>query len=295
MNILVTGANGQVGRELVRCGAEAGIDVVALARADLDITDREAVRRTVEQAAPDAVVNAAAYTAVDRAESEPEAAFAVNRDGAAHCAAACADAGIPLVHISTDYVFDGTKGEPYTETDAPNPLGVYGASKWAGEEAVRDRLDAHVILRTSWVFSAHGSNFVKTMLRLSREREELRVVADQRGNPTAAADIARAALRIVQRAATREDASWGTFHFAGTPATTWHGLAEAVVAEARRHGPVRTQRVEPIPTSAYPTPARRPADARLDCARIAREWGIGPPGWQEAVARVVAEVARREL
>ncbi len=290
MRTLVTGAHGQVGRELVRCGEEAGIDVVGLARADLDITDREAVRRAVEQAAADAVVNAAAYTAVDRAESEPKAAFAVNRDGAAHLAAACAEAGIPLVHISTDYVFDGTKGAPYAETDAPNPLGVYGASKWAGEEAVRERLDAHVVLRTSWVFSAHGGNFVKTMLRLSREREELRVVADQRGNPTAAVAIARAALRIAQRATTERDVSWGTFHFAGTPATTWHGLAEAVVAEARRHGPVLARRVESIPTSAYPTPARRPADTRLDCTRIVRGWGIEPTGWEEAVARVVAEI-----
>ena len=227
---------------------------------------------------------------MDRAESEPDLAFAVNRDGAAHLAEACAEAGIPLVHFSTDYVFDGTKGAPYTEADAPNPLGVYGQSKWAGEEAVRERLDRHVILRTSWVFSAHGHNFVKTMLRLSGERDELRVVADQHGNPTAAADIARAALRIAQRAVAEPDAAWGTFHFAGTPATTWHGFAEAVVAEARRHGEVRAERVEPIPTSDYPTPARRPADARLDGTRLARVWGIEPPPWQPALARVVAEV-----
>lgn len=290
MKILVPGANGQVGRELVRCGAERGIEVVGLGRAELDVTDAAAVRRAVETHAPGAVVNAAAYTAVDRAEEEPALAFAVNRDGAAHCAAACAEAGIPLVHISTDYVFDGTKGAPYTEGDAPNPLGVYGQSKWAGEEAVRARLDAHVILRTSWVFSAHGHNFVKTMLRLSREREVLRVVADQQGNPTAAADIARAALHIVEEVAVREGAAWGTVHFAGTPATTWHGLAEAVVAEARRHGPVHVRTVEPIPTSAYPTPARRPADVRLDCSRIERVWGLEPPAWRPAVARVVAEL-----
>jgi dTDP-4-dehydrorhamnose reductase len=288
MRVLVTGANGQVGRELVRRGAELGLEVVALGRAELDITDRAAVQRAVEDRAPDAVVNAAAYTAVDRAETESELAFAVNRDGAVHCADACADAGIPLVHVSTDYVFDGTKGAPYTEEDAPSPLGVYGESKWAGEEAVRGRLDAHVILRTSWVVSAHGHNFVKTMLRLSGEREELRVVADQKGNPTAAADIARAALRIVEDVSGGREAAYGTYHFAGTPATTWHGLAEAVVAEARRHGPVRTQTVEPIPTSAYPTPARRPADTRLDCSRIGRTWGIEPPAWRPAVARIVA-------
>jgi dTDP-4-dehydrorhamnose reductase len=260
----------------------------------LDVTDAEAVRRAVEQYAPDVVVNAAAYTAVDRAESEPEAAFAVNRDGAAHCAEACAVAGIPLIHFSTDYVFDGTKGAPYTEDDAPNPLGVYGASKLVGEEAVRDRLDTHVILRTSWVFSAHGHNFVKTMLRLCRERDVLRVVADQHGNPTAARDLALAALRIARRAVTADRAAWGTYHLAGTPATTWHGLAEAVVAEARPHGPVRAERVEAIPTSDYPTPARRPADTRLDGERIERSWGIAPPDWRDALAQVVAELAERD-
>lgn len=294
MRVLVAGAGGQVGRELVRAAASFDGEIIGLGRAALDVTDAEAARRAVEQHAPDVVINAAAYTAVDRAESEPEAAFAVNCDGAAHCAEACAAAGIPLIHFSTDYVFDGSKSAPYTEDDAPNPLGVYGASKLAGEEAVRDRLDAHVILRTSWVFSAHGHNFVKTMLRLCRERDELRVVADQHGNPTAAADIARTALAIAQRAVAGEAAAWGTFHFAGMPSTTWHGLAEAVVAEARTHGSVRAERVEPISTSEYPTPARRPADTRLDGERIERDWGIEPPDWREALALVVAELAERD-
>ncbi len=291
MKLLVTGAGGQVGRELVRAAGFGG-EVVGLTRSDLDVTDREAVRRVVERYAPAAVINAAAYTAVDRAETEPDLAFSVNRDGPAHLAAACAAAGIPLVHFSTDYVFDGTKGVPYTEADPANPLGVYGQSKWAGEEAVRERLDRHVILRTSWVFSAHGHNFVKTMLRLSREREVLRVVADQRGNPTAAADIARLALEVAHRAATDPDAPRGTYHVAGAPATTWHGLAEAVVQEARQHG-ARAVRIEPIPTSAYPTPARRPPDARLDTGRLAEVWGIEPPPWRAALRRVVAELAER--
>lgn len=287
--MLVTGAGGQVGRELVRASASFEGEIIGLGRAGLDVTDADAVCRAVDQHAPDIVINAAAYTAVDRAESEPEAAFAVNRDGAAHCAEACAEADIPLIHFSTDYVFDGTKGEPYTEDDTTNPLGVYGASKWAGEEAIRTALDVHLILRTSWVFSAHGHNFVKTMLRLCRERDELRVVADQRGNPSAARDLAAAALRIARRVA-EPGAPWGTYHLAGVPATTWHGLAEAVVAEARKHGSVRAERVEPIPTSAYPTPVRRPADARLDCSRIAQRWGIEPPDWWPAVARVVGEL-----
>ena len=216
MKILVTGANGQVGHALVEAGGE---QVVGLGRAALDITDRAAVQRAVAQHAPDVVVNAAAYTAVDRAESEPERAHWVNRDGPAHLAETCADAGIPLVHLSTDYVFDGTKGAPYTEADATNPLGVYAQSKVAGEEAVRERLDRHVILRTSWVFGAHGANFVRTILRLMGERETLRVVADQHGNPTAATDIARAALDIAEQIE-RGHTSWGTYHFAGQPATT---------------------------------------------------------------------------
>ena len=207
MKLLVTGANGQVGHALAALDGP-GLTMVALDRARLGITDEEAVRRVVRTHAPDAVINAAAYTAVDRAESEPEAAFAVNRDGPAHLAAACAEAGVPLLHISTDYVFGGTKAEPYVETDPVAPLGVYGQSKWAGEEAVRARLPQHIILRTAWVFSDHGSNFVKTMLRLGREREVLRVVADQHGGPTAASDIAEALVAIA-RQVIAEPGRWG--------------------------------------------------------------------------------------
>lgn len=287
MKVLVTGANGQVGHEVVGLG---GADVVGLDRAALDITDRDTVRRAIEIHAPDVVVNAAAYTAVDRAESEPGRAFAVNRDGPAHLAEACAEAGGALIHLSTDYVFDGAKGAPYMEDDAPNPRGVYAQSKLAGEEAVRNRLDRHVIVRTSWVFGAHGANFVRTMLRLMREREAVRVVADQRGNPTAAADIARTVLDIARQITTRDDPPWGTVHFAGQPATTWHGLATAILEEARRHGPVRTDHIEPIPTSAYPTPAPRPLDTRLDCTRIRETWGIEGPAWDPALHAVVSSI-----
>lgn len=289
MRLLVTGANGQVGHELVRRG---GAYVVGLDRAALDVTDREAVRRAVAEHAPDVVANAAAYTAVDRAESDEAAAFAVNRDGPAYLAAACAEAGIPLIHLSTDYVFDGTKGAPYVETDPVSPLGAYGRSKAAGEEAVRERLGPHVILRTSWVFGGHGPNFVRTMLRLMAERDELRVVADQRGNPTAAADIARAVLQVGERMEEGATA-WGTFHFAGQPDTTWHGFAEAILEEVRRHGPVRAERVEPIPTSAYPTPAARPADARLGGTKISEAWGIAPPDWRPALRTVVSSLLTR--
>jgi len=289
VTLLVTGANGQVGHALAAM-ASADLEIVALGRARLDVTDADAVRRLVEAHAPDAVVNAAAYTAVDRAEGEPDLAFAVNRDGPAHLAGACAEAGIPLLHVSTDYVFDGAKEGPYTEDDPVAPLGVYGRSKWEGEEAVRERLDRHVILRTAWVFSDHGHNFVKTMLRLAREREVLRVVADQHGGPTAASDIADA-LVAVARQVVAAPGRWGTYHVAGRPATTWHGFAEAIVEEARRHGPVAVRAVEPIPTAAYPTPARRPAHSVLDTAKITAAFGVEAPDWRPALARVVARLA----
>ena len=288
---LVTGAAGQVGRELVRA-AGPGLDLLPLARADLDITDAAAVVETIAAHQTEVVINAAAYTAVDRAEEEPMRAFAVNRDGAANLAAACAEAGIPLVHLSTDYVFNGRKGQPYTEADAPDPLGVYGRSKWEGEEAVRERLDRHLIVRTSWVFSAHPPNFVTTMLRLAQEREVLRVVADQRGCPTAARDVAACALALARRAVTDPETPWGTVHFAGTPAATWHELAEAVVAEAAPLVPVIVERVAPITTTEYPTPAARPPDSRLDGSRLEAAFGIAPPPWRPALRDVVAEVLR---
>lgn len=294
MKLLLTGAGGQLGHALVEAaeGAEP-LALVALDRAALDVTDAAAVSRAVAVHAPDAVVNAAAYTAVDRAEAEPERAFAVNRDGAAHLAGACAEAGVPLLHVSTDYVFDGAKGTPYTEDDAPNPLGVYGASKWAGEEAVRARLERHVIIRSAWVFGVRGHNFVRTILRLAGERETLRVVADQRGGPTAAADLASALLRIAC-AVVEEPGRWGTYHFAGGPPVTWHGFAEAVVEEARRWRPLAARHVAPIRTEDYPTAARRPTEVVLDCGKIAAAFGVEAPPWRPALARVVARLCNGE-
>ncbi|MEM6785764.1 MAG: dTDP-4-dehydrorhamnose reductase [Bacteroidota bacterium] len=289
MRVLIPGANGQVGRELVARAAQHGIEAVPLTRTDLDLTDADAVEAVVQAQRPDAVVNAAAYTAVDRAESEPDSAFAVNRDGPAALASACAHRGIPLVHFSTDYVFEGTKTEPYVEDDPVSPLGVYGQSKWAGEEAVRAALGRHLILRVSWVFSRHGGNFVKTMLRLGREREALRIVADQHGGPTPASAIANAALTTLRQAAEKDD-DWGTYHFCGAPFTTWHGFAEAIFDEARTHETMAVQTVEAIPASAYPTPAARPVNSRMNTARIARTFGIAPADWRSALADVVAAV-----
>jgi dTDP-4-dehydrorhamnose reductase len=237
---------------------------------------------------PDIVINAAAYTAVDRAESEPEAAWATNCIGPANLSAACDNAAVPLVHISTDYVFDGSKPGAYVENDPVNPLGVYGASKEAGDRAVRNSLERHVILRTAWVYSAHGQNFVKTMLRLAGERPVLRVVADQTGSPTSAADIA-AAIGTVVRLIAAGNTRWGTYHFAGAGRVTWHGFAEAIFALAAPwRGP--PPKVEAITTADYPTPARRPANSVLDCRRIGDAFGIVPRSWRDALADVIREI-----
>jgi dTDP-4-dehydrorhamnose reductase len=288
MKVLVLGAGGQVGHELCRHSWPTDTTLVALARDGLDITRREAVFTTIAGERPDVVVNAAAYTAVDRAESERDAAWAANCAGPGHIAAACRDAGIPLIHISTDYVFDGTRSGPYREDDPVNPLGVYGASKEGGERAVREALREHVILRTAWIYSAHGHNFVRTMLRLAGQRPVLRVVADQTGSPTSAADLADAIARIAQRVA-NGNAAWGTYHFTGAGAVTWHGFAEAIFDLARGwHGP--PPRVEAITTADYPTPARRPANSVLDCSRIAAAFAIEPRRWRAALAEVIKEL-----
>jgi len=292
MKLLMPGAGGQLGHELRRVAWPAGYRLIACHRTELDIAERDAVFAAVARERPDIVINAAAYTAVDRAESEPDAAWAGNCIGPANLAAACRDADIPLVHVSTDYVFDGCKTGPYREDDPVSPLGVYGASKEAGERAVRSALPQHVILRTAWVYSAHGSNFVKTMLRLAGERPVLRVVADQTGSPTSAADLAGAIAGVVRRLASG-DAHWGTYHFAGAGSVTWHGFAEAIVElAARRNAAGRgpPPRVEAITTAEYPTPARRPANSVLDCARIGAAFGIVPRPWREALAEVIGEL-----
>ena len=280
--ILLTGGSGQVGGALVRL-APAGVEIVAPTRDALDLTDPEALATMVGARPWAAVVNCAAYTAVDKAESDVVAAWTVNAIAPAALAAASAAAGIPILHVSTDYVFDGSKDAPYVETDAVAPLGVYGASKLGGELAVRSANRAHVILRTAWVVSATGQNFVKTMLRLGAERPHLRVVADQQGCPTSADDIARAILAILPRLGAGPH---GTYHFVNRGEANWHELAETVFARAAAHGrPAPT--VEAITTKDYPTPAARPANSRLACDRIARDFGIIPRDWHEAVDEIV--------
>jgi dTDP-4-dehydrorhamnose reductase len=292
MKLLVLGAGGQVGHELSRLAWPAGYSIAAFDRAGLDITDREGVLAVVARERPDVVVNAAAYTAVDRAETEPDIAWAGNCTGPANLAAACHEAAIPLIHLSTDYVFDGSKVGAYREDDPVAPLGVYGKSKEAGDRAVRDALLQHVILRTAWVYSAHGRNFVKTMLRLGQDRPVLRVVADQIGSPTSAGDIAAAIGAIVQQlnAGSR---LWGTYHFAGGGAVSWHGFAEAIfelAAPWNTTGRGPPPLVEAITTADYPTPAQRPANSVLDCRRIGEVFGIVPRPWREALAEVIGEL-----
>ena len=288
MKLLVLGAGGQVGRELCRREWPASYRLAAFDRGDVDIIREESIAAAMQRERPDIVVNAAAYTAVDRAESEPDAAWAANCAGPALLADACRRAAIPLIHISTDYVFDGSKPGPYREDDPVNPLGVYGRSKEAGDRALREALVEHVILRTAWVYSAHGHNFVKTMLRLAAERPVLRVVADQTGSPTSAADIAAAIAQVVRRIAAGQG-QWGTFNFTGAGAVTWHGFAETIfdLAEPWRGPPPR---VEAITTTDYPTPARRPANSVLDCGRIGEAFGITPRPWREALAEVIQEL-----
>ena len=288
MKIAVFGAGGQVGFEVGRADWPPGTTLVPYDRSAVDITDPAAVTAAIAAAAPDLAINLAAYTAVDRAESEPERAFAVNSDGAANIAAACARSGAALIHLSTDYVFDGTKEGAYREEERVSPLGVYGRSKEAGERGVRQLLARHLILRTSWVYGVRGANFVRTMLRLAAERPVLRVVADQTGRPTAAGDIARALIALAA-AVGRGGARWGTYHFADAGAVTWHGFAEAIVERAAPRLGKRPQ-VVPIATSDYPTPAKRPPNSVLDCGKIEHVFGIVPPPWRDGLGAVIKDI-----
>jgi len=287
MKVLVTGAHGQVGWELSRGGARNGLDILALDRAELDITDQSAVKRRVERFKAALVVNGAAYTAVDQAESEPEQAFAVNRDGPAYLASACAEVGIPLIHISTDFVFDGKKQGPYLESDQISPLNVYGKSKAAGEVAVRERLSEHIILRTSWIYGVHGHNFVKTMLRLGLERDLIQVVNDQYGCPTYAADLADTILKIAVQIKYNRQIAWGTYHYCGKGVTNWFGLAEEVLSLAKQYSPLRVKTIEAISTAEYLTPARRPLNSALDCSLVKKTFDLHLKPWRESLAQMI--------
>ena len=288
--ILVTGGTGQLARALAEAAGERPLLVVG--RPQFDFDRPESLLEPLRAAAPALVVNAAAYTAVDKAESEAAAAWRANRDGPAAIAGWCAAAGVPLIHISTDYVFDGLKGAPYVEDDPTNPTGVYGASKLAGEQAVLAAGAPALVLRTAWVYAATGRNFVLTMLNAARKTNRVRVVADQVGCPTAASDLAEAILAIADRLLAQGwNPAWGgIYHACGAGETTWHGLAVAAFEEAAKRG-LRRPTVAPIATSDWPTPARRPPDSRLDCSKLVNVFGIRLPAWQDGLSRTVEQIA----
>jgi dTDP-4-dehydrorhamnose reductase len=289
MKILVFGKNGQLAQALARrAGAELAVS--AFGRNECNLMQADAIASAIAHEAPGAVINAAAYTAVDKAESEFDAAVALNATAPAAMAMACKSAGIPLVHVSTDYVFDGLKLTPYVETDPLAPQSAYGRSKAMGEKAVLKTGARAAIVRTSWVYSAHGANFVKTMLRLAATRDELGVVADQLGRPTWASDLADACIASARALGAGRSGAAGVFHYSGANDATWADFAEAIFAEAAKRS-MPSARVKPITTADYPTPAKRPANSRLDTSKIEHELGIRPRPWREALALCMDEIA----
>lgn len=297
--ILLTGVSGQVGRELLHTLAPLG-EVIAPLRTEMDLSDAASVRNFVRQVRPRWVVNPGAYTAVDKAESEPEAAHAINREAIAVLAEEALAGGAAVIHFSTDYVFDGSAPEPYTETDATGPIGVYGRSKLAGEHALEQSGAAHTIFRTSWVYGSAGRNFALTILRLARERESLKIVADQHGSPTWSRDLANLTAHFVAAAESRARGALlaevvremgGLYHAAGSGYTTWHGFASEIVETARMRDPsTRWAEIQPITTAEYPTPAKRPVNSRLNCARLQDRLGWRMMDWREALRDVMAEL-----
>lgn len=296
MRLLIAGWQGQVARGLVEMApGDPNVTACAVGRPALDICEAKTIERAMVNTRPDVVINSAAYTAVDKAESDQDQAFRMNRDGARALAEAAAKAGVPIIHLSTDYVFDGAKAAPYVETDATGPVTVYGRSKLEGEDAVRAANPRHVIVRTAWVHSPGGNNFVKTMLRLAGERDELRVVGDQSGNPTYAPHLCSAILDIARqiKGQAEDFSGWGLYHAAGAGITTWHGLASEVMrVSGERGGP--SVPVTAITTADYPTPAKRPANSALDCSKLQRTFGITLPTWQDGAATCVGRLLAAE-
>lgn len=284
MRILISGHTGQVARELQRALSEH--ELISLDRHAFDLAQPTSLRRTILREQPDMLINAAAHTAVDQAEQEQALAFTINAEAPGAMAAACAELGIPLIHYSTDYVFDGSKAGAYNEDDTPNPLSVYGASKLAGEQSIAGSGCDHLILRTSWVYSRHGRNFLLTMQRLLQEREQLNVVADQIGAPTWAGSIAAATAELID-AWQQGNRQWGTYHLTNQGETSWFGFAQAIGERLRTSGKP-CAKLRPIPTSDYPTPARRPLNSRMDGSKLERNWNVRLPDWQAALDACLA-------
>jgi dTDP-4-dehydrorhamnose reductase len=291
MKILITGAQGQTGKELVYAAKRRGFDIIAAARTELDITQLKNIKSYFEVHQPDLVINAAAYTAVDKAEEEQDIAYAVNRDGPENLAEACKEKDIPLLHISTDYVFDGANLKAYSETDAISPLGIYGLSKWKGEEAIRQKLPQHIILRVAWVFGAQGNNFVKTMLRLANDRDELNIVADQFGGPSPAKEIAETLISLAETYQKEKMLEWGTYHYCGAERTNWCDFAKEIFSQAKEKDLIDKEiKVNAITTEQYPTQVKRPANSMLDCSKLKNTFDIEMPSWRKALNEVLTEL-----
>lgn len=282
MKILLLGQHGQVSQELRR-SLNGQAELTVLGREQLDLAQPGLIRQQVQRVRPDLIINAAAHTAVDQAESEPELAFAINATAPGILAEAAAELGVPLIHYSTDYVFDGRKSAPYQESDATNPLSVYGRSKLAGEQAIQAVGGQHLILRTSWVYSQHGKNFLLTMQRLLQERDSLSVVADQIGAPTWAGSIAQTTAQLIAHWRAGQTGPWGVYHLTAQGETSWFGFASAIAAHLRSQGK-NVATLQSIPSSAYPTPAQRPLNSRLDCSRLQQHWQVQLPTWQAALS-----------
>lgn len=286
LRILIIGRNGQVSRALQSRLSGLG-ELIVRGSDQLDLAQPDALRAPIEALRPGLIINAAAHTAVDQAESEPEQAFAINATAPGILAQAAVALGVPLIHYSTDYIFDGLKPVPYTEDDTPNPLSVYGRSKLAGENAIRQAGVQHLILRTSWVYSTAGRNFLLTMQRLLQEKPQLRVVANQIGAPTWAGTIADSTAQLIERWQAGHPGAWGTYHLTAQGETSWFGFAQAIGENLlERHKPCA--QLEPIESSAYPTPAPRPLNSRLDCTRLFKEWGVSQPDWRSALQQCLA-------
>lgn len=287
LKILIIGQHGQVSQALQKNLADLG-ELIVLGRDKLDLSDHLADYDQIQDLKPDLIINAAAYTAVDQAETEQKTALSVNAIAAGMLADQALELGIPLIHYSTDYVFDGSKSTPWDEQDIPAPLGVYGASKWAGEQAIEYVGGQFLILRTSWVYSTTGRNFLLTMQRLLQERDELNVVADQIGAPTWAGAIAQSTRQLIERWRNGQPGAWGTYHLTASGETSWFGFAEAIGEQLVKQGK-QCAKLNAIPSSAYPTPAARPLNSRLDCSLLQREWGVQQTDWHSALLECLAE------
>lgn len=290
MKLLITGANGQLGWELCQRKDSYGFDSFSCDLPLFNVSDKEAVESTIKAVKPDIIINAAAYTAVDQAEKDVEPAYAVNRDGAGYLANACRESNIPLIHISTDYVFDGTKTTPYKETDPVSPIGIYGKSKAQGEDVVRQTLQQHIIIRTSWLYSVHGNNFIKTMLRVGKQNEQVRVVDDQYGCPTYAGDLAEVILKIASGIKNGNMKAWGTYHYSNTGKTTWFKFAQKIFEIASQYDTFSFKELIPITTAEYPTLARRPQNSDLDCNQISDTFNIKLIPWQDSLHKMLDEL-----